>query len=82
MKTNNTQNKEVNMKQIVSLEKMELIVSKNSSLSWDGWNVVELIKSPGARFKPNAARVNNVWYIKNIFVVDRDGWRIPSKYSE
>jgi hypothetical protein len=82
MDKNKTQNKEVNMKQIISLEKMEKIVSKNNSLSWDGWNVVELIKNPGAIFKTNAARVNGVWYIKNIFVVNQDGWRIPSKYSE
>jgi hypothetical protein len=77
-----TQHKEVTMKQVKSLEKMELIVSNSKSLSWDGWNVVELIKNPGAMFKPNAARVNGAWYIKNIFVVDQDGWRIPSKYSE
>lgn len=70
------------MKQVVSLEKMEKIVSKNRSLSWDGWNVVELIRNPGAMFKPNGARVNGVWFIKNIFVVDRDGWSIPTKYAE
>jgi hypothetical protein len=82
MINNKTQYKEVKMKQIKSLEKMEKIVSKNKSLSWDGWNVVELIKNPGAMFKVNAARVNEAWYIKNIFVVNQDGWRIPSKYSE
>jgi hypothetical protein len=82
MINNKTQYKEVKMKQIKSLEKMEKIVSKNKSLSWDGWNVVELIKNPGAMFKVNAARVNEAWYIKNIFVVDQDGWRIPSKYAE
>jgi hypothetical protein len=78
----NTQYKEVKMKQVKSLGKMEKIVSRNKSLSWDGWNVVELIKNPGAMFKPNAARINGVWYIKNIFIVDQDGWRIPSKYAE
>ena len=82
MSNTNTQHKEVKMKQIKSLEKMEKIVSKSKSLSWDGWNVVELIKNPGAMFKPNAARINGVWYIKNIFIVDQDGWRIPSKYAE
>lgn len=78
----NKNNKEVRMKQITSLEKMEKIVSRNKSLSWDGWNVVELIKNPGAIFKPNGARVKGVWYTKNIFIVDQDGWRIPSKYAE
>jgi hypothetical protein len=82
MSNNHTQHKEVKMKQVKSLEKMEKIVSKSKSLSWDGWNVVELIKNPGAMFKANATRINGVWYIKNIFVVDQDGWRIPSKYAE
>ena len=67
---------------VKSLEIMEKIVSKNKSLSWDGWNVVELIRNPGAMFKPNGARINGVWYIKNIFVVDHDGWSLPSKYKD
>ena len=82
MSNTNTQYKEVKMKQVKSLGKMEKIVSRSKSLSWDGWNVVELIKNPGAMFKPNGARINGVWYIKNIFIVDQDGWRIPSKYAE
>jgi hypothetical protein len=82
MSKNKTQNKEVKMKQVKSLEKMETIVSNSKSLSWDGWNVVELIKNPGAMFKPNGARVKEAWYIKNTFIVDQDGWRIPSKYTE
>lgn len=67
---------------VTSLESMEQIVSKNRSLSWDGWNVVELIKNPGAMFKPNGARIGGVWFIKNTFIVDRDGWSIPSRYVE
>jgi hypothetical protein len=63
-----------------SLDKMEQIVSKNSTLSWDGWNVVELIKSKTGMFNKNGVYVNGVWYIKKIFSVDRDGWRIPNKY--
>ena len=82
MSNTNTQYKEVKMKQVKSLGKMEKIVSRNKSLSWDGWNVVELIKNPGAMFKPNAARIKGVWYIKNVFIVDQDGWRIHSKYAE
>ena len=74
--------KEVKMKQIKSLETMEDIVSNSKALSWEGWNVVELIRSPAAVYKPNAARVKGVWYIKNIFIIDQDGWRIPSKYAE
>jgi hypothetical protein len=73
--------KEVKML-ITSLEKMETIVSKNKSLSWDGWNVVELIKNPSAVYKQNGVMINKVWYIKNIFTVDRDGWKVPTKYTE
>jgi hypothetical protein len=73
--------KEVNML-VKSLEKMEDIVSKNKSLSWDGWNVVELIKNPSAAYKNNGVRINKVWYIKNIFTVDHDGWKVPNKYTE
>ena len=65
---------------INKLEKMEQIVSQNQSLSWDGWNVVELIKSSNGMFKPEGAFVNGSWYIKNIFSVQRDGWKIPNKY--
>lgn len=67
---------------VKSLEMMEQIVSKNKSLSWDGWNVVELIKNPSAMFKPNGAIINGVWFVRNIFTAERDGWRIPNKYSE
>jgi hypothetical protein len=70
------------MKQITSLETMENVVSKNRSLSWDGWNVIELIKDPKAMFKSSGILVKGIWYIKKIFVVDQDGWRIPSKYVE
>ena len=79
MSKNNT--KEVKVL-ITSLDNMEKIVSKNKSLSWDGWNVVELVKSPAAVYKANGAIVNGVWYIKNIFNIEHDGWRIPNKYTE
>ena len=70
------------MNQVKDLEKMEIIVSRNKSLSWDGWNVVELIRNPGASLKANGVKVNGVWFIKNIFIIDRDGWSIPNKYTE
>ena len=63
-----------------NLEKMETIVSTNNSLSWDGWNVVELKKSPTAMFKQNGTFVKGAWYLKSVYTVSRDGWRIPDKY--
>lgn len=66
---------------ITSLEKMENIVSKNKTLSWEGWNVVELIKAPTAWTSPKAAFVKGSWYYKNVFRLDEDGWSIPNKYT-
>lgn len=63
-----------------SLEKMETIVSKNSNLSWDGWDVVEMIKSDKAFTSKYGALKNNAWHLKKIFVVSRNGWEIPDKY--
>jgi hypothetical protein len=65
---------------INTLEQMEEIVNNNKTLSWDGWNVVELTKSKSAVFKTDGAYVDGSWYIKNIFSPNRDGWRIPNKY--
>jgi len=63
---------------IKSLEKMEQIVENNKFLSWDGWTVLELIKSDMAWMKPNAKFINNAWYIANCFDVTTDGWNIPA----
>lgn len=62
------------------LDTMEKIVKSNSSLSWDGWDVVELKKSPTAMFKQNGVFKTGSWYIKNVYTPSRDGWRIPNKY--
>jgi hypothetical protein len=65
---------------INSLEKMEAIVSKSNNLSWDGWNVVEMIRSDKAFTSKFGALKNNAWHLKKVFVVSRDGWEIPDKY--
>ena len=65
---------------ISSLEKMEAIVSKNSNLSWDGWDVVEMIRSDKAFASSQGALKNNAWHLKKIFVASRTGWEIPDKY--
>jgi hypothetical protein len=65
---------------VTDLDLMEQIVKSNSSLSWDGWNVVELKKSPTAMFKQNGMYKNGSWHIKNVYSPSRDGWRIPNKY--
>ena len=65
---------------VISLEKMEAIVSKNSNLSWDGWDVVEMVRSDKAFSSNQGALKNNAWHLKKIFVVSRTGWEIPDKY--
>ncbi len=69
---------------IKDLQKMERIVAKNRSLSWDGWNVVEQISSPTAMLKKSGAflRDKGLWVIKNVFYPSREGWSLPNKYSE
>jgi hypothetical protein len=65
---------------ITKLEQMENIVSANSQLSWDGWNVIHLSKSNTAMFKTNGAYVNGDWYIKTVYSPDQNGWKINQKH--
>jgi hypothetical protein len=65
---------------IKDLETMEKIVANNSNLSWDGWNVVELIPSNSAMFKTDGAFVNNKWNTKKVYSYAEEGWAIPKKY--
>jgi hypothetical protein len=64
---------------IKSLEQMEDIVKNNDSLSWDGWTVLELKKSPMAWMKPNAAFIKHEWHTVNRFDSSNSGWDIPAK---
>lgn len=66
---------------IKNLEKMEKIVSKNSNLSWLGWDIVDRKKSESGRTSPNGVRVNGEWYLQRIYPVNRNGWDIPYKYK-
>lgn len=66
---------------VKDLDQMESIVSANKSLSWDGWNVVELTKSSKAMFSNTGIFVNGSWFTKKVFVPTREGWRIPVKYA-
>ena len=62
---------------ISDLHKMESIVSNNSSLTWDGWNVVYLEKDQDASLKKNAAFINSTWHKKVVFENTGGGWDIP-----
>lgn len=65
---------------IKTLEQMENIVSANSQLRWDGWNVVHLSPSNSAMFKANGVFVDGIWYTKTIYSPDQSGWNINSKH--
>ena len=65
---------------IKSLEKMETVVAKNNSLSWDGWTVINSYKSNKARTSKMGAYINGNWYIQQRFEPSRDGWSIPDKF--
>ena len=64
---------------IKSLEQMEKVVSKNYSLSWDGWDVVQSFKDPIAWRNKNAAFIKGKWYSQRRFRLSSDGWEIPNK---
>lgn len=64
---------------INSLEKMEEIVEKNDSLSWSGWDVIHLTKSPTAWMKPDGV-FRNGWFIQKRFALSENGWELPNKF--
>ncbi len=66
---------------IKSLNQMENIVSKNSNLSWVGWDVVDRKRTESGRTSVDGVRVNGVWYLQRTYPVTRQGWDIPSKYK-
>lgn len=66
---------------ITSLEKMEKIVSKNSNLSWVGWDVVDRKKSESGRTSTSGVRVNGQWYLQRTYPISRNGWDIPNRYK-
>lgn len=65
---------------INSLEKMEKIVENNSSLNWNGWDVVEMTADPVADLKPNALFVNGKWFKTKTYSIGEQGWSIPAKF--
>ena len=64
---------------INSLEQMEVIVSKNKSLFWDGWTVVNSYPSEKGRTSAQGAFVNGKWHLQRRFTPSQIGWEIPDK---
>jgi hypothetical protein len=67
---------------IKSLNTMEKIVSKNSNLMWDGWNVIDLKESNMAKTSPIGIRVKDKWYLHKVYKPNINGWDIPNKYKD
>jgi hypothetical protein len=65
---------------IKSLEKMETIVSKNRSLFWDGWTVINSYPSDKGRTSPFGAFIKGKWHMQNRFIPSSNGWEIPDKF--
>lgn len=66
--------------QVTSLEKMETIVAKNRSLSWDGWTVIDTQKNFLGWNKPSGAFIRGGWHTQNRFEPTEQGWNIPGKF--
>jgi hypothetical protein len=66
---------------INKLEVMEKIVASNSSLIWNGWDVIEIKQTDAGRTAANGLRIKDKWYTHKLFKLDRNGWDIPNKYK-
>jgi len=64
---------------ISDVNKMEEMVKANESLSWDGWNVIQMLQDDYAEFLPIGTfdKTTMQWYRKLVFVCTEDGWEIP-----
>lgn len=57
----------------------EEIVSKNSSLSWDGWDIIHLVKDDYAEYLHVGFfdKSTMQWYRKTIYQCIDQGWDLP-----
>lgn len=65
---------------IKELEKMEMIVLKNKSLSWNGWNVIHSYPSEKGATSIYGAYIKDKWHITRRFQLESDGWELPDKF--
>lgn len=67
---------------IKSLQEMEIIVSNNDSLRWDGWTVVSLKPTESGMMSKDGVVIDDKWYLQKRFELTEDGWNIPNKIVE
>ena len=65
---------------INSLEQAEQIVANNKSLVWDGWDIIQLTKSPTAWMKPEGVLRDGDWYLQKHYNLSAEGWELPAKF--
>lgn len=66
---------------ITSYDYAHSMVEKSKSLSWNGWDIVELKENPAAEYKPNGVLINGTWHYSNVFPLTESGWEVPNKYA-
>ena len=64
---------------ISSLDKAEKIVESNSSLKWDGWDIIHYTASNVGWMKPNGAFRNGKWFTTKSYALTSRGWDLPAK---
>lgn len=67
------------MAQIVSLDDMETIVSRNKMLSWDGWTVLHTYPNPVGWKDAHGIQIKGRWFTQRRYEPGSNGWSIPSK---
>jgi hypothetical protein len=67
---------------VKELEKMELIVNNNKTLSWDGYDVLHSVKTDKARTSTQGVLIGSSWFIQKRYTLSRNGWDIPTKFVE
>jgi hypothetical protein len=65
---------------ITSYEYADKIVSENKKLSWEGWNILEVIQSENAEFNKNGKIIDGQWAFVNTYPITEKGWEVPKKY--
>lgn len=68
------------MAYVKSLNEMEKIVSRNRSLFWDGWTVINSYPSDKGRTSKYGALVKGVWHLQKRIEPTMDGWDIPDRF--
>lgn len=64
----------------IDYDTAHVVVERNQSLFWDGWDIVEWRPSKDAFYKKNAMFRNGRWGLAKRYSPGNNGWKVPSKY--